>query len=552
MDVAVSPDGMSVYSVAPGSASVGIYRRDPSSGELSQLPGPQGCVAPSGFQDGCAEAIAGAGIVALAVSPDGDSVYVATYGGILVFDRDPLTGALQQKARRAGCIVGDGGPSVCASGFLLDEVSDVVVSPNGRSVYVATIYGVLGFARDPLTGELAQRTGSGCIVSLDGEPCSTGRLLGVAIGLGMSPDGRSLYAATQSEIEPAAIAVLDVDPTSGRLEQEAGAAGCVTDLAHGGNECGQATGLADPLTALVSPDGKSVYVGRRGGLVVFDRTVAGHLVQKPGTAGCISADANEGSCALVPSFSSQSLAISRSGLSLYVTSGAMDSIWSFDRVAGGALTLKFGPAGCISETGGPSCRDGRALDGPVATALSPDDSSLYAASLFSNAIAVFDRDHTGEVIPETSVGGPMIDAIAPSVTRFRLARRRFRVARRPTPIVLASGIRAGSAFRFGLSERASVRIQIGRALPGRLAGTRCRPPSRRLQRHRRCTRWIKVGLLRRVDLSAGPTRLRFSGRIGRRPLRPGRHRATITATDGAGNHSPRRRASFTITGRPVS
>jgi DNA-binding beta-propeller fold protein YncE len=268
---------------------------------------------------------------------------------------------------------------------------------------VATIYGVLGFARDPLTGELAQRTGSGCIVGLDGEPCSTGRLLGVAIGLGMSPDGRSLYAATQSEFEPAAIAVLDVDPGSGHLEQEAGAAGCVIDLAYGGSDCGVATGLAEPLTAVVSLDGESVYVGRRGGLVVFDRTVAGHLVQKPGIAGCISADGDEGSCAVVPSFSAQSLALSSSGLSLYSSSGAMDSIWSFDRVAGGGLTLKPGLVGCISETGGPSCRDGRALDGPVATVLSPDGSSLYAASLFSNAMAVFDRESTGEVIPDTSV-----------------------------------------------------------------------------------------------------------------------------------------------------
>jgi hypothetical protein len=39
-------------------------------------------------------------MVALAVSPDGTSIYVATGAGILVFDRDPLTGGLQQKAKR--------------------------------------------------------------------------------------------------------------------------------------------------------------------------------------------------------------------------------------------------------------------------------------------------------------------------------------------------------------------------------------------------------------------------------------------------------------------
>jgi streptogramin lyase len=52
VDVAVSPDGVSVYSVALGSAAVGVYRRDPASGELSQLLGQQGCVAAGGSQDG--------------------------------------------------------------------------------------------------------------------------------------------------------------------------------------------------------------------------------------------------------------------------------------------------------------------------------------------------------------------------------------------------------------------------------------------------------------------------------------------------------------------
>jgi hypothetical protein len=41
----------------------------------------------------------------------------------------------------------------------------------------------------------------------------------------------------------------------------------------------------------------------------------------------------------------------------------------------------------------------------------------------------------------------------------------------------------------------------------------------------------------------------FSGRIGLKPLRAGRYRATVAATDAAGNRSKRRRTSFTVVRR---
>lgn len=53
-------------------------------------------------------------------------------------------------------------------------------------------------------------------------------------------------------------------------------------------------------------------------------------------------------------------------------------------------------------------------------------------------------------------------------------------------------------------------------------------------------------MLKRSDVARGAVRLRFSGRIGRRPLKPGRYRARIVATDDAGNRSAPRRADFTI------
>jgi hypothetical protein len=240
--------------------------------------------------------------------------------------------------------------------------------------------------------------------------------------------------------------------------------------------------------------------------------------------------------------------LSPAGTSLYAGGGATNSLWIFDREPGGALALKPGAAGCIAEVAiAESCRDVFALAYPIAAAVSPDGASFYVASPTSNAIAVFDRAHAGERSVPGTGGQETGDRVAPRVLRFALRPSRFRVARRPTPVT-ARHSAAGSAFRLRISERADLRIAIRRALPGRLVGGRCRPPSRSLPARPRCTRWKRVGVLRRSDVAGGAVKLRFSGRIGRRPLRPGRHRARIMATDDAGNRSAPRRTGFTIVG----
>ena len=56
----------------------------------------------------------------------------------------------------------------------------------------------------------------------------------------------------------------------------------------------------------------------------------------------------------------------------------------------------------------------------------------------------------------------------------------------------------------------------------------------RFQRAGRGGRWAGAGALRR-SASAGTSRVAFSGRIGRRALRPGRYRLIVEARDAAGN-----------------
>lgn len=59
-------------------------------------------------------------------------------------------------------------------------------------------------------------------------------------------------------------------------------------------------------------------------------------------------------------------------------------------------------------------------------------------------------------------------------------------------------------------------------------------------------RWRRAGPLLRRQGRRGLNRLRFTGRIGRRALRPGRYRLLVRATDAAGNRSKLRRRGFRV------
>jgi hypothetical protein len=130
----------------------------------------------------------------------------------------------------------------------------------------------------------------------------------------------------------------------------------------------------------------------------------------------------------------------------------------------------------------------------------------------------------------------------PVLGRVDMVRTRFAVGEGPTAI---SAVGRGTAFRFMLSKAGVVTIRIARARLGRRAGRRCLAATRARRHLPGCTRLTAAGTLSR-RLAAGRRSVPFSGRIGRRPLEPGRYRATLTARDTAGNVSRSQTLSFTI------
>src|SRR5207249_1496644 len=103
----------------------------------------------------------------------------------------------------------------------------------------------------------------------------------------------------------------------------------------------------------------------------------------------------------------------------------------------------------------------------------------------------------------------------------------------------------GTTFRYELSEPARVRIRVERRLVGHKVGSRCRRVSGPIPRRKRCKRYARLGTIRARGV-AGKNRTHFSGWLGHRPLKPGRYRARLTATDVAKNHPRPRTVSFRI------
>jgi 6-phosphogluconolactonase (cycloisomerase 2 family) len=154
----------------------------------------------------------------------------------------------------------------------------------------------------------------------------------------------------------------------------------------------------------VSPDGTNAYgASRIGAVAMFDRTRNGRLIQKPGTAGCISGH-GDGPCIDGTALGTpDSVAVSPDGQSAYVTASTSGAVAVFDRAPNGTLAQKPGTAGCIRDVAGAGrCADGTALASAASVAVSPDGQNAYIASRVSDAVAVFDREPSPPPRPDTT------------------------------------------------------------------------------------------------------------------------------------------------------
>lgn len=147
-----------------------------------------------------------------------------------------------------------------------------------------------------------------------------------------------------------------------------------------------------------------------------------------------------------------------------------------------------------------------------------------------------------------AVTGPAGDTVAPRITGLKVSNAVFMV-RRNGRAAQTKRVPQGTRFRFRLSEAGGVGFTIERRTRGRRVGTRCRAITTRNRGRPPCIRWVAVRRFVRAGV-AGRNSTPFSGRITRgrkvRALSAGRFRATIRASDAAGNRSKAARVSFRI------
>ena len=387
--VAISPDGRSVYVASSGSNAVAAFRRDVRSGRLTQPAGAAGCIA-AGGASGCARAIALIGPNSLAVSADGRSVYATavTSSSVITFRRNRSTGALTQ----AGCIAATA-IAGCDPGRALDGPDVITVSPDGKSVYAGAFRGsaVAVFTRDPSSGKLTQPAdATGCVVNTPVSGCTSGLALGAPEGMAISGDGTSVYVAAAASN---ALAVLTRSSSTGALTQATDGSGCIADAPLAG--CTTGIQLAGANAVAISPDDGDVYVTSllSNSVTSFTRTPStGRLTQQPGTSACVIYVLAVG-CSLGRALSQpEGLALSPDGASLYAAAFRSDAVAVLGRNATtGGLMQKSRSAGCVTSGAAADCARGRALNGVSSLAVSPDGRNVYGAAFDSNAVSVFKR-----------------------------------------------------------------------------------------------------------------------------------------------------------------
>ncbi len=420
--------------LGPGAAAALVVYGAPRA-----VPGAGGCLRDPGSESAtdqpCPDAAVGlAGAQAVAVSPDGSSVYVAGEGGVLALARERATGALRPALSPSvrACVASSAGSPCATTDGAVSGADALAVSPDGRFVYVgasntATVSAFVR-GRQGVLAPLAQGGRGpyfGCVAGapLAGIPqpqcgAQLPALNGVA-ALAISPDGHYLYAVSYG-LEPGedSIVTLQRDPVSGGLRPLPGTHGCVQSLP--GSGCPALAGLEGASAITISQNGRFVYVASElsGAVRGFLRNGStGALTPLYGLGGCISSGnpaAGDVPCTVkVPQLGgARSIALSPDGRELYVAAfdpGAV-VVLRRDPTTGRLAPL---PPDCLQAESDASCPVGLPfLRGTAALAIGPDGSVVYVISEGGNSLVELLRDPTDGTLTLASESPTAVDPLS--------------------------------------------------------------------------------------------------------------------------------------------
>ncbi len=351
----------------------------------------------------CAETPALEGAHDVAISSDGRSAYVASP------DADAVV-ALQRAGdgsfQPAGCL-NAAGTRGCGRAPGLDGAAAVAVSPDGRNVYVASRVAdaVVALARDEATGGLEFIDAPGACLATAAAGCEPAAALDHATGVEVSPDGANVYVAARGSD---AVAVFRRGP-AGLLAQLPGPEGCVQDGVSPGADvpaCAEAPALDGAFETAIDPAGRFVTVASRvsDSVLVLARGAAGALAPVAGDGGCVAQAPRPGCAATGRGLDgATSVALSPDGRNVYAASYASDSVATLRRDPDrGTLALQ----GCASdEREADRCAPSPAMGYGQRVAVSPDGRNVYAVARDRSAVAIFERERDGSLRQEPPAAG---------------------------------------------------------------------------------------------------------------------------------------------------
>jgi 6-phosphogluconolactonase len=469
-------------------------------------------------------------ISSAAVSPDGSFAYASSQaGGVLAF-RIGTDGSLTQVGGEYGTVKGGvtsvtpDGRFVLIPGFLAGSIERLAVQPDGSlnslgtkpvgpgPLYLHTTpdgrFAIL--LKDPLgPGEIGTFAvgPDGSLTATGSALATTGETSGKPV---LAPNGRFFYNPNRNEDSITAYSVSE----TGLLSQ----LGPPTPA-----------GVQEPGSLAMSVDGRFLYVVPYTGMKAQAFSVAadGSLTKIGGPASTGAAD--EGTTAVVrPAAPTARFEVSAAAPG---QQSSFDASASSD--AGATLTnyaWDFGD-GTKLAGGSPQVTHAYSKAGVYDVTLTVGDSAGCVGFVHTGNTAYCNaRDATTTLKLDT----------LPAISRLRVTNRKFAAAS-----ISRKKTKRGTTFRYTLSEPARVVFTVRRKRIGRRVGGRCRPRTRRNASKRRCRLLTGVGSFA-VNGKGGKNSRRFSGKLRRRPLKPGSYTATAIATDAAGGRSAPRTVTFTV------
>jgi hypothetical protein len=338
------------------------------------------------------------GLLSAVMAPDEHNLYLRAGEKLFVLRRDEASGALQQLSGDAGCISSQ--PAAGCRVLRAPGFGGLLVSPDGRSVYVEAIGRVLLLRRDRATGALEPAAGRGACVSasvhadclhvhgFDHYESTDNPSVEFARSASITPDGRAMLLPTGT-----ALAVLRRDPMTGQLTQASGRRGCWGPRSRG---CAALRGMARVGSVALSADGRTIVVSDAGRLAILSRDAhSGAVRQLSGPAGCLSRGRSPvcehvrgvGDAAILAFLDRDRRVLVMSSETCGISGTGDDNCVGEDRVAlltrrrrVGAFAQPRGPEGCIVQ-GGPDegCATGGVSGGIVG--IGPDGVTAYLAYL---------------------------------------------------------------------------------------------------------------------------------------------------------------------------